>query len=199
MTVAGTATKIATETPTKPSRSHTTAPTTQPPTKPSRSRPLRASLRSSLRSLRSLRSGAYVGREGSRALALRVRQDVDCVTERRPCPSPGRAGSRVHAHHALPARGLLEVAPLSVDRARAGGCAEGQPPLRVRGLRSAGSEVTEHRKRLGRREVHRYRLTNLQSWRTRSARGLRRCLCQQTFSSYQSNNEVVWNLNHRTE
>jgi hypothetical protein len=148
---------------------HTMTPTTRLPTKPSRSAgPGLAAVLG-----RFAPCGPCVARAPRRALALRVHQDTECVEGRCPCPSPGRAGLRVRAAPRAPGPWIVAGrTPPSVRWARAGGCAEGQPPLSR--ARDEERSASEHRSRLGRCEAYTTRLTNLRSWRPRerSERGL---------------------------
>ncbi len=112
------------------------------------------------------------------ALALspfKSTRDVERCTERRPYPSPGsrgyaaRYGDGVPRHARVrfrspraPGPWLWRLTSPSVDRARAGGCAAGQPPPAREGRgaqRRERSDRSEHRRRLGRYEAPASRLT----------------------------------------
>ncbi len=111
-------------------------------------------------------------------------RDVERCTERRPCPSPGRAGSTIVPPRAPGPWIVVGRARLSVEPAHAGwrrpsprasSAREPRrraPPVSTR-ARAEERSGSEHRRRLGRYEVHRYRLTTMRSWWTRRARALR--------------------------
>jgi hypothetical protein len=141
----------------KPLRSPRTleARTTQTPPKPSRSRP--AAARCGPRSLAPLAPcGPCVAGAGSRALALRQSTRTGTAL-----PFPESRGL-ASARHAFPARRPVRARPSRQSHGRALAAVPAGPAAdTVRGSRSAATNGSEHRRRLGRREAHGGRLTTI--------------------------------------